>query len=89
MAELRFKALQEVFSRQPREVVFASNKISDYFGIRVFDQQKMQKYLSKEAYESIKKAINKGTTIDRKLADQVAAGMRDWAIGMNLEIMED
>ncbi len=84
MAELRFKALQEVFSRQPREVVFASNKISDYFGIRVFDQQKMQKYLSKEAYESIKKAINKGTTIDRKLADQVAAGMRDWAIGMGV-----
>ncbi len=84
MAELRFKALQEVFSRQPREVLFPSNKISDYFGIRVFDQQKMQKYLSKEAYESIKKATNKGTTIDRKLADQVAAGMRDWAISMGV-----
>ncbi len=84
MAELRFKALQEVFSRQPREVVFPSNKISDYFGIRVFDQQKMQKYLSKEAYENIKKAIHEGSAIERKLADQVAAGMRDWAIGMGV-----
>ncbi len=84
MAELRFKALQEVFSRQPREVQFPSNKISDYFGIRVFDQQKMQKYLSKEAYESIKKAIHEGSAIDRKLADQVAAGMRDWAISMGV-----
>lgn len=84
MAELRFKALEEVFSRQPREVLFPSNKISDYFGIRVFDQQKMQKYLSKEAYESIKKAILEGAAIDRKLADQVAAGMRDWAISMGV-----
>ncbi len=84
MAELRFKALQEVFSRQPREVVYPSNKISDYFGIRVFDQQKMQKYLSKEAYESIKQAINKGIALERKLADQVAAGMRDWAISMGV-----
>lgn len=84
MAELRFKALQEVFSRQPREVLFPSNKISDYFGIRVFDQQKMQKYLSKEAYESIKKAIHQGAAIERKLADQVAAGMRDWAISMGV-----
>jgi len=65
-------------------VVYPSNKISDYFGIRVFDQQKMQKYLSKEAYESIKQAINKGIALERKLADQVAAGMRDWAISMGV-----
>lgn len=84
MAELRFKALHEVFLRQPKEVVFPSKKISDYFGIKVFDQQKMQMYLSKEAYGSIKKAINDGTALDRKLADQVAAGMRDWAISMGV-----
>jgi len=84
MAELRFKALQEVFLRQPKNVEFPSNKISDYFGIKVFDQQKMQEYLSKEAYESIKRAIDKGIALDRKLADQVAAGMRDWATSMGI-----
>ena len=84
MAELRFKALQEVFLRQPKNVEFPSNKISDYFGINVFDQQKMQEYLSKEAYESIKKAIDKGIALERKLADQVAAGMRDWATSMGI-----
>ena len=84
MAELRFKALQEVFLRQPKEVEFPSKKVSDYFGVKVFNQQKMQEYLSKEAYDSIKKAINEGTSIDRKLADQAAAGMRDWAISMGV-----
>ena len=30
------------------EIDYPSNKISDYFGINVFDKQKMQKYLSIE-----------------------------------------
>jgi glutamine synthetase len=79
MANLRSQALQQVFSRTPIEVTFPSNKISDYFGINVFDQQKMQKYLSLEAYRSVQRSIEKGTRIDRKMADEVAAGMKAWA----------
>ncbi len=79
MAHLRFQALQEVLRRQPAEVVYPSSKISDYFGINVFDRQKMQKYLSMEAYRSVQKSIEKGTRIDRKMADEVAAGMKAWA----------
>ena len=72
MAHLRFQALQEVMRRQPREVPYPSPKISDYYGINVFDRQKMQKYLSMEAYRSVQKSIEKGTRIDRKMADEVA-----------------
>ena len=79
MANLRFQALQEVLRRQPVEVENPSNKISDYFGVNVFDEQKMQKYLSIEAYRSVKRSIEKGTRIDRKMADEVAAGMKAWA----------
>ncbi len=82
MAELRFKALQEVFSRQPKEVVFPSNEISDYFGMKVFDKSKMEKFLNSEAYNSVITAIETGTAIDRKMADQVATGMKAWAVGM-------
>ncbi|HEC43184.1 MAG TPA: glutamine synthetase type III [Bacteroides sp.] len=79
MAHLRFQALQEVLRRQPIEVKYPSKKISDYYGINVFDKQKMQKYLSIEAYRSVQKSIDKGIRIDRKIADGVAAGMKAWA----------
>ena len=79
MANLRFQALQEVLRRQPVEIDYPNNKISDFFGINVFDKQKMQKYLSLEAYRSVQRSIDKGDRIDRKMADEVAAGMKAWA----------
>jgi glutamine synthetase len=39
----------------------------------------MQKYLSLEAFKSVQKSIEKGTSIDHKMADEVAAGMKAWA----------
>jgi len=79
MATLRFQALQEVLRRQPVEFNYPSNKVSDFFGCNVFDLKKMQKYLSSEAFKSVQQAIQKGTRIDRKMADEVAAGMKAWA----------
>ena len=67
MAVLRFQALQEVLRRQPYIPEFPSNKISDYYGLNVFDQQKMQKYISKEAYKSVQRSIEKGSRIDMKM----------------------
>ncbi len=79
MATLRFQALQEVMRRQPVKIDYPSDKISNYFGINVFDHRTMQKYLSLEAYRSVQRSIEKGTRIDRKMADEVAAGMKAWA----------
>ncbi|QGY45242.1 glutamine synthetase type III [Maribellus comscasis] len=80
MAQFRFNALKEVLNRQPVEFVREDNLVSDYFGMLVFDQTKMKKYLSREAYKSVVDAIENGTTVDRKMADQVAQGMKAWAI---------
>ncbi len=80
MSTIRFTALKELNKRSVIKVKFPSVKISDYFGTNVFDLQKMQKYLSKEAYNGVKKSIETGTRIDRRIADQIAAGMKDWAI---------
>lgn len=80
MAIIRFHALQEAYSRQAVKVDAPSCKTSEYYGVNVFDKVKMQKYLSKEAYKSVITAIEKGDRIDRKIADQVAAGMKAWAI---------
>ncbi len=80
MAQFRFKALDEVLNRQPIDIVREDNLVSDYFGMLVFDQIKMKKYLSREAFKAVMDAIEKGTTIDRKMADQVAQGMKAWAL---------
>ena len=53
---------------------------SDYYGVMVFDRAKMKKYLSRDAYKAVIDAIDNGTTIDRKIADGVATGMKAWAL---------
>ncbi len=80
METMRFKAVEEQFRRSAVLVEGASVKISEYYGINVFDMERMQRYLSKEAYKSVVFAVETGNRIDRKVADQVAAGMKDWAV---------
>jgi len=79
MATIRFKAIEEVLNRQPVDVTLPSTKTSSYFGENVFDKQEMQEYLSQEAYKNVVDSINQGTRIDRKIANQVAIGMKAWA----------
>ncbi len=81
MAELRFSALREVFNREPVEVTTPSKIVSEYFGENVFDLPKMEHYLSKEAYKVVKRAIDEGKSLTRQEADQVATGLKAWAIG--------
>ncbi|MFC2151316.1 glutamine synthetase III [Bacteroidota bacterium] len=80
MATIRFKAIEDVLNRKPVEVTLPSAKTSDYFGENVFDRYKMQEYLSHEAYQNVVESINKGIRIDRKIANQVAIGMKAWAV---------
>ncbi|MCW0485010.1 glutamine synthetase III [Gaoshiqia sediminis] len=79
MAEFRFKALEAVLNREPLVVKREDNLTSDFYGINVFDRPKMKKYLSKEAYKAVSDAIDNSTAVDRKMADQVAQGMKAWA----------
>ncbi|HAQ17601.1 MAG TPA: glutamine synthetase type III [Prolixibacteraceae bacterium] len=80
MAQFRFRALEEVLTRKPVEVKREENLVSDFYGMNVFDRPKMKKYLSKEAFKAVIDAIDHGTPIDRKMADQVAQGMKSWAL---------
>jgi len=80
MSTIRFKSIEEVIKRQPVEVDLPSVKTSHYFGENVFDTKKMQEYLSREAFENVLEAIDKGVKIDRNFANQVASGMKAWAI---------
>ncbi|MFV0468689.1 MAG: glutamine synthetase III [Dysgonomonas sp.] len=80
MSKLRFKAVGAASNRKPLEVEKPKVKTSEYYGEKVFNRKAMIKYLSKETYSAIITAIEKGTTVDRNLAEHVAAGMRMWAL---------
>jgi len=82
MATLRFKALEETLKRKPVEVIAPGDKVSDYYGMNVFDRLKMERHLSKEAFKSVVDAIDNGNRIDLKIADQIAMGMKVWAMSM-------
>lgn len=80
MATLRFKALEDVFRREPLHTTPPSAKISDFFSDRVFDMRDMREHLSEDAFHSVLESMHTGSRIDRKIADQVASGMKEWAI---------
>ncbi len=80
MSNVRFRALESLNSRPPVKVEAPSNKISDYFGINVFNNEAMLKFLPKNAYKAVIAAIETGEKIDRKIAGEIAHGMKEWAI---------
>ena len=84
MSKMRFFALRELANRHPMDVEIPSNKLSDYYGIHVFNRKKMQEYLPKEALKAIDDAIETGTPIDRSMADLIANGMKSWAKTFNV-----
>ncbi|WP_440120972.1 glutamine synthetase III family protein [Tenacibaculum sp. Ill] len=79
MSTLRLNALQEVLHRET-VVVEENERRSELFGKNVFNEQAMRQYMTKEAYQSVMDAIEFGTKIDRKTADQIAVSMKDWAL---------
>ncbi|MBQ8731863.1 MAG: glutamine synthetase III [Oscillospiraceae bacterium] len=50
------------------------------FGNNVFNDKEMKRLLDPAAYKSLQETIRLGMPLDAKLADTVAAAMRDWAV---------
>jgi glutamine synthetase len=78
---MRFEALKMVNNRQALGI-FSPSKLSELYGKNVFGYEKMKVYLAKEAYQAIEKSIRRGIALDRIHADQIAAGMKQWALEM-------
>ena len=80
MSNRRLLALQEVMKRKPMEFNNTGKQVSSYYGSNVFGYDAMKEYLSEEAFKMVQDAMEKGSSLDRKIADQVAACMKSWAI---------
>jgi len=79
MATKRLNAYNDVLNRTPKSVEL-DGKLSDLFGTLVFHSDVMREYLPSDTYKSMMEVINTGARLDRKLADQVATAMKDWAL---------
>jgi glutamine synthetase len=80
MAVIRFQAIQTTLDRKPVQIVEPTERRSELYGINVFNKNSFSHYMSKDASNAVMDAINHGKKIDRKIADQVATGMKSWAI---------
>ena len=79
MEALRFQVVGEAFKKKPLDVKAPSERPSEYFGKKVFNREKMYKYLPKDVYEKMIDVMDNGVRLDRAVADAVAAGMKQWA----------
>ncbi|CAL2086275.1 glutamine synthetase III [Tenacibaculum sp. 190524A02b] len=79
MSAIRFNALQETLNRKS-EMIEERKRRSELYAENVFNERAMRQHMAKEAYQSVIDAIEYGTKIDRKIADQIAVSMKDWAL---------
>ncbi len=76
----RTNALQSAQGRKEIPAAGLPAKVSEYFGIDVFSEQVMRDYLPLEIFSQLTDNKDSSIQIDRKLADQVAAAMKAWAV---------
>jgi len=79
MSTLRFHALKETLNRKPVKIEETEQR-SSLFGANVFNEATMRQSLTKDAYKGVMDAIEKGTKINRNIADQISSAMKDWAL---------
>ncbi|MDX1937056.1 MAG: glutamine synthetase III, partial [Flavihumibacter sp.] len=75
---LRFDAIKGLSSNNGTEVA-GSAKITAIFGENVFTLKSARSFLSDEGYKSLLASTKGGKKIDRAVANQIAAGIRQWA----------
>ena len=81
---LRFQVVEEAFKKRSLDVKVPNERPSEYFGKYVFNRQKMYKYLPKDIYDKMIDVMDNGASLDRSIADAVAAGMKQWALEMGV-----
>ena len=82
MSKLRFRVVETAFKKKAVEVATPTERPSEYFGMYVFNKEKMFKYLPSHVFSKLTDVIDNGAPLDRSIADEVAAGMKKWAIEM-------
>lgn len=84
MSKLRFRVVEAAFGKKAVDVVAPTERPSEYYAKYVFNKEKMFKYLPSKVYAQLIDAIDNGAPLDRSIANEVASGMKKWAIEMGV-----
>ena len=79
MSKLRFRVVETAFKKKAMPVDIPAERPSEYFAKYVFNKEKMFKYLPSKVYRKLVDVMDNGASLDRSVADEVAAGMKKWA----------
>ena len=84
MPKLRFRVIEAAFGKKAVEVKQPSQRPTEYFAKYVFNRAKMQQYLAPDIYNKLIDVIDNGAPLDRNIADEVASGIKSWAISLGV-----
>ncbi len=82
MPTVRFLALEQTMGRKPNNFKAPEARVSEYFGSHVFNRKAMREHMTSEAFKAVVDAMENGSKISRGIADQVASGMKAWALNL-------
>ncbi len=57
-----------------------TERVDQYFGSSVFNDEAMREYLAKDTYKQLKETIREGKELNLAIANQVAHAMKEWAL---------
>ena len=80
MSTLRFKVVETANARKAVPVDIPKERPSEYYGKYVFNRSQMYRYLDSKTYDALVDAIDNKKSLSRELANNVAVGMKAWAM---------
>ncbi len=85
-ASARFEAIRTIASRTPRKYDTPKDekgraqRVSEYYGVNVFDLRKMKEKLPSDVYNKLRNTIEMGKKLDADIAATVANAIKEWAL---------
>lgn len=82
----RLWAVQEVSHRTPRVIGGLKDKegrpakVADIYGCNTFNARTMKEKLPKQVYAKLHQTIERGTKLDKAIANEVAHAVKEWAL---------
>ncbi len=80
MSNLRKKIAISLEKEMPPVEEYKTKPGTEIYGSLVFNDSAQKEYLSKEAYKKLRATTLRGEALDPSIADQVAQGMKKWAL---------
>ena len=81
----RLQTVEQITNRAPIAVE-KPDSLENIWAVDVFNLEKMEKALSKGAFDSITKTIQTGDALSEQTADEIATAMKEWALSHDVKL---